>query len=85
MADNRRGGLLAVAVVGGQRDGAGKLVPAAENVTPCGRCRQIISELAGLGGTDPLILCAGNEEVVEIRLSVLLPRAFGPATLATNA
>lgn len=72
----RRGGLVAVAVIGG----AGG-VPDAP-VTPCGRCRQVLNELAALGGTDPLVLCAGADAVIETRLSALLPHAFGPANLA---
>ena len=72
----RRGGLEAVAVLGGM---AGQLGAA---ISPCGRCRQILNELAALGGTDPLVLCVGDHEVVEMRLSVLLPNAFGPANLA---
>lgn len=71
----RRGGLLAVAVMGGM----GGAVDAA--ISPCGRCRQVVNELAALGGTDPLVLCVGAHEVVEMRLSVLLPNAFGPANL----
>lgn len=71
----RRGGLLAVAVLGGM---AGRVDAA---ISPCGRCRQILNELAALGGTDPLVLCVGETEVVEMRLSVLLPNAFGPASL----
>lgn len=66
-----RGGLIAVAVTGG----------GAARVTPCGRCRQVLSELAQLGGTDPLVWCAGGNEVLERRLSALLPDAFGPANL----
>ena len=75
MNDGARGGLVAVAVSGG-RPGE----PAGV-VTPCGRCRQVLSELAQLGGTDPLVWCAGDAEVIETRLSDLLPRAFGPANL----
>lgn len=71
MADGQRGGLEAVAVIG----------DAAEAVTPCGRCRQVLNELADLGGTDPVILCAGGDDVVEMKLSDLLPRAFGPGHL----
>lgn len=71
----RRGGLLAVAVLGGM---AGRVDAA---ISPCGRCRQILNELAALGATDPLVLCVGETEVVEMRLSVLLPNAFGPASL----
>ena len=34
-----------------------------------------------LGGTDPLVWSAGGAEVLETRLSVLLPHAFGPGSL----
>lgn len=71
MADGVRGGLEAVAVTG----------PAAEPITPCGRCRQVLNELAQLGGTDPDILCVGANEVRRVKLSELLPHAFGPASL----
>jgi cytidine deaminase len=72
MADGRRGGLLEVAVTG----------TGSAPVTPCGRCRQLLNELAELGGTDPLVWSCGAEEVREFRLSDLLPDAFGPASLA---
>ena len=72
MADGARGGLEAVAVTG----------PGTEPITPCGRCRQVLNELAQLGGTDPEILCVGPDEVRRLRLSDLLPHAFGPASLA---
>ena len=71
MADGRRGGLVAVAVTG----------PGADPITPCGRCRQVLNELAALGGTDPLVLCVGPDDVYRIALSKLLPAAFGPASL----
>ena len=66
-----RGGLEAVAVTG----------PGAEPITPCGRCRQVLNELAALGGTDPEILCVGPDDVRRTTLSALLPDAFGPASL----
>lgn len=66
-----RGGLEAIAVTG----------PGTAPITPCGRCRQVLNELAQLGGTDPLVLCVGPDEVRELRLSTLLPDAFGPASL----
>lgn len=72
-----RSGLAAVAVIGGKLGEVGKGDP----VTPCGRCRQVLNELAGLGGTDPVVLCAGESEVLEMRLSQLLPNAFGPNAL----
>ena len=78
MNEGRRGGLVAIAVAGGPESGVG-----AAPVTPCGRCRQMLSELAQAGGTDPLVWSAGlaGGEVLETRLSVLLPLAFGPASL----
>ncbi|MBX7458381.1 cytidine deaminase [Qipengyuania sp. 1NDH17] len=71
MADGVRGGLEAVAVTG----------PGDAPITPCGRCRQVLNELAQLGGTDPLILCVGPDETRRVKLSELLPDAFGPASL----
>ncbi len=71
MGEGRRGGLVAVAVVG----------PGAAPVTPCGRCRQVLSELAQLGGTDPTVWCEGDEGL-ELQLSDLLPHAFGPGSLS---
>jgi cytidine deaminase len=71
-----RGGLEAVAVIGGPAGAVG----VGEPVTPCGRCRQVLQELAALGGTDPVVWCVGDE-VLEMRLSQLLPMAFGPGSL----
>ena len=71
MADGVRGGLVKVAVTG----------PGVEPITPCGRCRQVLNELAQLGGTDPEILCVGPDEVRMTTLSALLPDAFGPENL----
>ena len=75
MAEGVRGGLEAVAVTGPLDKGGG------EPITPCGRCRQVLNELAQLGGTDPDILCVGKDEVRRVKLSALLPMAFGPASL----
>ena len=71
MANGVRGGLEAVAVTG----------PGPTPITPCGRCRQVLNELAQLGGTDPEILCVGPDSVRRVQLSQLLPDAFGPASL----
>lgn len=70
--EGRRGGLIAVAVTGpaGKGDGA--------PITPCGRCRQVLNEIAALGATDPVIVCVGEQQTVSVTLSSLLPRAFGP-------
>ena len=71
MNEGHRGGLEAVAVIGSGSD----------PVTPCGRCRQMLFELADLGATDPVVWCASDEDVVAAKLSELLPRAFGPGSL----
>ncbi len=71
MDEGHRGGLEAVAVIGNSAD----------PITPCGRCRQILFELASLGGTDPIIWCASETEFFDVRLSEMLPRAFGPGNL----
>lgn len=67
MNEGRRGGLLAIAIAG----------PGEEAVMPCGRCRQLLSEMAQLGGTDPVVWSG----TIEARLSALLPMAFGPDSL----
>ncbi len=71
MAEGIRAGLEAVAVTG----------PGDDPITPCGRCRQVLNELAQLGANDPLVLCVGPSEIRRMRLSELLPHAFGPASL----
>ena len=71
LSEGRRGGLQELAVVS---SGAGI-------VTPCGRCRQVLHELAALGGTDPQVHCCGPDAVRSIGLSELLPDAFGPGRL----
>ena len=73
----RAGGLVAVAVTGGAPGAPGE----GATVTPCGRCRQMLNEVAQLGGTDPQVWCDGAEPL-ETMLSALLPHAFGPANLA---
>jgi cytidine deaminase len=78
LSEDWRGSLEAVAVVGGKAGAVG----AGDPVTPCGRCRQVLNEMAQLGASDPLVWCASDGEVLELRLSELLPRAFGPDSLA---
>ena len=73
--EGRRGGLVAVAVIGPPDKGDGA------PISPCGRCRQVLNEIAQLGGTDPIILCVGKHETRRVTLSQLLPHAFGPAHL----
>lgn len=80
--EGRRGGLVAVAVAGGRPDAAGAGVPGPDPVMPCGRCRQMLHELAALGGTDPEVIGVAEGATLRMPLSALLPHAFGPANLA---
>ena len=73
MEDGHRGGLEEVAVIA---------TSSSEPVFPCGRCRQVLNELAALGENDPVVWCASESDVVETRLSALLPHAFGPSSLS---
>ncbi|MBF0167038.1 MAG: cytidine deaminase [Alphaproteobacteria bacterium] len=52
-------------------------------VVPCGRCRQVIAEVAQISNYDIRVLsCSGDlSRVVEARISELLPEAFGPESL----
>ena len=75
LSEEWRGALEAVAVIGGMEGQPGPVV------TPCGRCRQMLHEVAALGGSDPVVWCVGADEVLELRLSELLPHAFGPDSL----
>lgn len=74
LSDGRRGGLVAVAVAGLDADA----------ISPCGRCRQVLAELAGLDGADPLVLGEGSAGLRQWRLSHLLPDAFGPKVIAPD-
>jgi len=60
----------------------GEAVPGPDPVMPCGRCRQMLHELARLGDTDPEVIGAAAASMLRVRLSTLLPHAFGPANLA---
>jgi cytidine deaminase len=77
LSSPERGRLEAVAVTGGAPGTPGQ----GATVTPCGRCRQVLNEIAQLGGSDPVIWCDGPDGGLETRLSALLPHAFGPANL----
>ena len=81
MAEGRRGGLIAVAVAGGKPDSAGEAMIGLEPAMPCGRCRQMLYELACLGDTDPEVIGLAAGSQLRLPLSALLPRAFGPANL----
>lgn len=68
--------IVAIAVAGGV---AGVIGTSA--VTPCGRCRQIIKEVADLTERDIPVYCIHASGYDTHLLSTLLPHAFGPASL----
>lgn len=69
--------IVALAVVGGPMDGAGSGVP----ITPCGRCRQVMTEAASLAGRDIRVYCAplSGEGGAAYSVAELLPHAFSGA------
>lgn len=81
-SQGRLADVVAIAIVGGRigRGGLGGEVP----VRPCGRCRQILTEAAQLGGRDITVHCgsADGAAIERHALSTLLPLAFGPDDLS---
>ncbi len=69
--------IVAIAVAGGP---AGKVAAGVDAITPCGRCRQIIKEVADLTERDLPIYCARANGYDTHILSELLPHSFGPAS-----
>ncbi len=71
-----------IAVAGGSSSGGGGLVGHTV-CTPCGGCRQSISEAAHLSGRDIEILCASGDGATMVRhpINALIPYSFGPANL----
>ncbi|MFC4292785.1 cytidine deaminase [Sphingorhabdus arenilitoris] len=65
-----------IAIVGGPAGQVG-----IHKVTPCGRCRQIIKEVADITAHDIPVHCAHDGGCDTHLLSELLPHAFGPANL----
>lgn len=74
--------IVAIAVAGGTE---GKVAAADNPITPCGRCRQIIKEVADLTQTDIPVHCAHSNGFTTYSLSELLPHGFGPASLEDDA
>lgn len=70
--------IVAIAVAGGS---AGCVGVGAEAITPCGRCRQIIKEVADLTKIDIPVHCARSGGFDTYPISQLLPNGFGPASL----
>lgn len=70
--------IVAIAVAGGPKNHVGASQDA---VMPCGRCRQIIKEVADLTNRDLPVHCAKANGYDTFNLSELLPHGFGPASL----
>ena len=77
-SDGQLQAIREIAVAGGL---AGHMGTAAEPITPCGRCRQIIKEVADLTEINIPVHCAHATGYTTFRLSELLPHGFGPANL----
>lgn len=80
-SDGQLRDIVAIAVVGGVAASDGSATLATEAVTPCGRCRQIIKEVADLTQRDLPIYCVKADGHDTHHLSELLPLGFGPANL----
>lgn len=80
-SDGQLRDIVAIAVVGGPADTAGGAALGTDAVTPCGRCRQIIKEVADLTERDLPIYCIKADGHDTHNISELLPMGFGPANL----
>ncbi len=54
--------------------------PRAAGTTPCGACRQVMNEFKPAGG-ELLVLIDNHDSILDVPLSELLPRSFGPRDL----
>ena len=77
-SDGQLRAIREIAVAGGL---AGQVGTGADPITPCGRCRQTIKEVADLTDIDIPVHCAHATGYATYRLSELLPHGFGPASL----
>lgn len=80
-SDGQMRHIVAIAVAGGPRAADGGAVIGADPITPCGRCRQVIKEVADEVAIDLPVHCAYASGYETHRLSDLLPHGFGPASL----
>jgi cytidine deaminase len=80
-SDGQMRKIVAIAVAGGPRSNEGGAVIGAEPITPCGRCRQVIKEVADEVEIDLPVHCAHASGYETHLLSELLPHGFGPANL----
>jgi cytidine deaminase len=73
--------IVAIGIIGGHMRPTG--LEGEDAILPCGRCRQVLTEAADLGGRDIIVYCASADgaRLERFGLSELLPHAFGPAAL----
>ena len=80
-SDGQMRRIVAIAVAGGPKAGDGGTTLGDEAITPCGRCRQVIKEVADEVAIDLPVYCAKQGGHDTHLLSELLPYGFGPASL----
>lgn len=70
-----------IAIIGKHEDFDSK-----EPITPCGRCRQFISDFAQIANTDIEIICSNTkkDKIYLTTISELLPKSFGPKDLGMD-
>ncbi len=71
-----RAAVFAMVTAGVQRIKA-VAVCTSNGVSPCGACRQVLSEFAGEDGEAPVYIANAANEVHETTLHALLPLSFG--------
>jgi cytidine deaminase len=74
--DGKMAQIAAIAIAGGPKGAAG-----VDLCAPCGRCRQIIKEVADVTARDIAVHCAHDGGYDSYLISELLPHAFGPNNL----
>ena len=80
-SDGQMRKIVAIAVAGGPKSSEGGAVIGSEPISPCGRCRQVIKEVADEVVIDLPVHCAHASGYETHLLSELLPHGFGPANL----
>lgn len=83
MSDEKNDAIKKIAVIG---HSFGKSREPESIVTPCGRCRQLILEVAQLSRRDIIVLScnASLTQILPLTISELLPLGFGPQTFCNQ-
>jgi cytidine deaminase len=69
------------ATINAWMQGATRIQTMTTSAAPCGHCRQFLNELDGGGDLEIITSSEGTHELLRMRLSELLPKAFGPRDL----